>query len=384
MDVFLQWLSNNPLIAIALFITIILVVLVIVFMYLTAYIQGRRVAFWPPSIGERAAATEENKHANTSTTVRANTRSFFLKTEELEAAESIIEVIRKSDDLLIGGVALGFAAQRHRQQLQDQLDRGSKMRFLLLNPDSPDVANIATMIEISPDQIRNDILATLRNLEHLIQRSKQTNIGSIEVRLMTHEPSFSFTISNSKTKDGVIRASLRVYGYSSSTRPNWILRPNDNWFHLFVESCESLWVASLPWAQTVSKPIVRKAGVVVYRPLTQSDVEVLLITARVNPNNWIFPVGNVDPGESVQQAAARECAEESGFAVEVGPKIGSIETENSESINQMTFFIAKVTGELANYEVDRQRKWVPSSKLLNTITADFLPIARAAIAKLSS
>ena len=52
-----------------------------------------------------------------------------------------------------------------------------------------------------------------------------------------------------------------------------------------------------------------------YRTNKSGEIEILIITARTNRHSWIFPVGHLDPNESLQGAAARECAEESGYEV---------------------------------------------------------------------
>lgn len=127
--------------------------------------------------------------------------------------------------------------------------------------------------------------------------------------------------------------------------------------------------------------VEQKAGVVVYRYAADGGAEILLVTARTNPQSWIFPVGTVDPGETLQQAAARECAEESGYTVEVGPVLHVMDLGRDESVDRFTFFAARATGEVADYETDRQRKWVPQSELIDIIAHVFLPVARAAMAR---
>lgn len=93
-------------------------------------------------------------------------------------------------------------------------------------------------------------------------------------------------------------------------------------------------------SQSQRRSVTQKAGVVVYHHKINGEIEVLLITARTNPQSWIFPVGTVDPGETLQETAARECEEESGYIVEVGPKLGMIDLDKGDSIDRLTFFVA--------------------------------------------
>lgn len=130
-----------------------------------------------------------------------------------------------------------------------------------------------------------------------------------------------------------------------------------------------------------TKPIKYKAGVVPYRFIDDDKVEMLLITAREYPDSWIFPTGKVKKGETLEQAAARECAEESGYTVNIGDKLREIDVEHKNSIHRFVFFMGQVTGKIKNYETDREQKWVPSAKLLENTAEIFQPAALVAITK---
>jgi 8-oxo-dGTP pyrophosphatase MutT (NUDIX family) len=58
------------------------------------------------------------------------------------------------------------------------------------------------------------------------------------------------------------------------------------------------------------------AGGVVYR-LERGDVVFLLVTARRQPGEWLFPKGHIEPGETPEQAAAREVQEEAGVSATI-------------------------------------------------------------------
>jgi hypothetical protein len=57
--------------------------------------------------------------------------------------------------------------------------------------------------------------------------------------------------------------------------------------------------------------------------------------------------------------------------------VGVVETEENGAARRFTFFLAKVIAEVETYEIDRQRKWVSLSELVDQVAGVFAPVARA-------
>jgi 8-oxo-dGTP pyrophosphatase MutT (NUDIX family) len=357
-----------------------------VIIYLTAFFQGRDVSFWPPKIGTQPFRSEddpERKMRGALPHVGAEPFS-FLTAKNLERSHPLEEVLDGAGDLIIAGVALGQAVQRHVGQLEGRVTSGAHLRFLLLDSNSTDVERIARSFETSSSQVRDDIRVTLRDIESLSKKASTSGRGSVEVRLLEREPVFSFILRDSKSENGCFQGALRVYGHRSTTRPNFELRPPNPWYYYFVEICEGLWASAEVWKGKAEsmKPVSTKAGVIPYRIIQSGEVEVALITSRTNPDKWIFPVGEVEPGESLPETARRECREESGYIVEIISRLGQIEFDHGKYINRMTFFVAEITGEAASGEPDRHRRWVKLEQLAESVADDFKTIAQAATAAL--
>lgn len=66
------------------------------------------------------------------------------------------------------------------------------------------------------------------------------------------------------------------------------------------------------------------AGGVVYRVRDDGVVELVLV-ARPSSNLWALPKGTPEPGESIEETAIREVAEETGLQVEIVAPVCSIE-----------------------------------------------------------
>jgi 8-oxo-dGTP pyrophosphatase MutT (NUDIX family) len=123
-----------------------------------------------------------------------------------------------------------------------------------------------------------------------------------------------------------------------------------------------------------------KAGVVLYRQQSEDEPQMLVVSARKFQDEWVFPVGSVKKGESLAEAAKRECAEESGYQVDLGLELPSVQFLQSGTATRFTFFLATVVGELDHWETDRIRKWLPMSQVVNVLPEIFQAVARHAAA----
>jgi ADP-ribose pyrophosphatase YjhB (NUDIX family) len=128
--------------------------------------------------------------------------------------------------------------------------------------------------------------------------------------------------------------------------------------------------------------VSKKAGVVVYRLVDGAELEVLLISSRRHKGSWVFPVGTVEKGESLEAAAERECAEESGYRVEVGEQLSPFEATDAKRAVVFTFFLATVLGITESWETDRQRRWISASKIAQMLPPLFRPLANEAVGRL--
>jgi 8-oxo-dGTP diphosphatase len=98
---------------------------------------------------------------------------------------------------------------------------------------------------------------------------------------------------------------------------------------------------------------VRAAGGVVLR-----DGAVLLVH-RPEYDDWTFPKGKLDPGESWEDAARREVEEETGLDCEPGKEVGrSFYTDSRGRSKEVRYYRMKPGGEAeARNEIDEVR-WV--------------------------
>lgn len=118
--------------------------------------------------------------------------------------------------------------------------------------------------------------------------------------------------------------------------------------------------------------MIRAAGVVLWREKRPFELEIALVH-RPTFDDWTFPKGKIEDGESAIQAAYREVQEETGIKPVFGPYIGSVEYEVEGEKKKVQYWMAKAPDQLsefvANDEIDRL-EWVSMKQARHFLSYD--------------
>ena len=100
------------------------------------------------------------------------------------------------------------------------------------------------------------------------------------------------------------------------------------------------------------------------------DISILLVTAKRNPENWIFPKGHIEPGESAANAALRETREEAGVDGElVGPVGKPLEFKWSGDVFRVQYFVIRAVTESSSTD-GRQKAWLAYGEAIARVSFD--------------
>ena len=97
----------------------------------------------------------------------------------------------------------------------------------------------------------------------------------------------------------------------------------------------------------------------------------LLVVHRPKYDDWSFPKGKLEDGETWEEGAVREVEEETGLRCEAGPLLGSTHYPFREGMKEVRYFQMTCMGEArAQNEIDEVR-WVTVAEALELLTYDY-------------
>lgn len=110
-----------------------------------------------------------------------------------------------------------------------------------------------------------------------------------------------------------------------------------------------------------------QAGAVAFR-VRNDQREFLLVTAK-RSDEWIFPKGNVDTDETLEEAALRELREEAGVEGVTVAEIGRLTFAYRDESVEITYFLVQSGATRPNGE-GRKIRWLPLEEALRLVTFD--------------
>lgn len=113
-------------------------------------------------------------------------------------------------------------------------------------------------------------------------------------------------------------------------------------------------------------PVIRQSGAIVVRR-DGAKPRVLLVTAKRNPRNWIFPKGHIEKGETAEAAALREAKEEAGVVGKLIGPAGVLEYGFLGAKARVEYFLAELAREAGPPEDGRTRAWCELEEALERL-----------------
>ena len=112
-----------------------------------------------------------------------------------------------------------------------------------------------------------------------------------------------------------------------------------------------------------------KAGVIIVRKCL-NEPEILLIY-RAKLDDWSFPKGHCEEGETNEQTAIRETKEETGLDIKLHQPLPNYEYQNAKGNITVAMYVASVMNDDQQTQIERDHdrlEWVPISKVLDRLT----------------
>jgi len=119
-------------------------------------------------------------------------------------------------------------------------------------------------------------------------------------------------------------------------------------------------------------PPIRQGGAIAVRD-TVKGPEVLLVRAKRDPRQWIFPKGHQEKGETLAETAVRELKEEGGVVGDAIKSIGVSTFRSGGEDVEVTYFLVRDTGRRKTAEREvAWRSFAEAQKLVSFDDARWL------------
>lgn len=153
------------------------------------------------------------------------------------------------EDIWFAGVSFYITLPNNQSYLLNALERGVNVRFLVYNPYSENLQDVARGFSQTPQELLSESELTIKNLAALSDKAQQRNArGKLEVRLFTVVPKMRLYVTDRHTERGVTFFIPHIDDRNTPNTPGFLARNlKTGVAPAFVEGLERAWNASTTW-----------------------------------------------------------------------------------------------------------------------------------------
>lgn len=108
------------------------------------------------------------------------------------------------------------------------------------------------------------------------------------------------------------------------------------------------------------------AGCIAFRD-TDHGPEYLLVRSSKKPDEWVFPKGHIEAGESAEEAARRELGEEAGVDGKIIAPVGNTQFAAFGEAVRAIYYLTRTLGSASAIE-DRETSWASYDAALQQLS----------------
>lgn len=186
-------------------------------------------------------------------TARPSAIAFFQKPSSLD------HYVQSANQVDLCGVTLTSTLNKQFGNLCERLQAGTKIRILVVDPDSV-ALKMSAERSTSPDdtdyyRVRLD--AAFREIAYLFKRLEEfkaiqgnsPKAGNLYVRLLSYAPSFGIISFDAHQDNGIMFVEVYPHKFGHKSPPTFDLMPkrDGTWYTYFVDQFDEMWNAAKPW-----------------------------------------------------------------------------------------------------------------------------------------
>ena len=97
----------------------------------------------------------------------------------------------------------------------------------------------------------------------------------------------------------------------------------------------------------------------------------VLVVHRPKYDDWAFPKGKLEDGETWEQAAVREVEEETSLVCELGAYVGSTRYPLGEGLKEVRYFRMTATGEATPQNEIDELRWIAPAEAAELLSYEY-------------